>query len=60
MLNFLRWILRNCGAFFLRRSFDGDVLYWALFAEYVEVLIKDHLPVEFFIEGTHLTFIDGN
>jgi glycerol-3-phosphate O-acyltransferase len=46
-----RWIFKNCGAFFLRRTFDGDALYWAVFAEYVEQLVIEHDPVEFFIEG---------
>lgn len=47
----VRWIFKNCGAFFLRRSFDGDALYWTVFAEYVEQLVIEHDPVEFFIEG---------
>jgi glycerol-3-phosphate O-acyltransferase/nucleoside-diphosphate-sugar epimerase len=47
----VRWIFKNCGAFFLRRTFDGDALYWAVFAEYVEQLVIEHDPVEFFIEG---------
>lgn len=47
----VRWIFKNCGAFFLRRSFDGDALYWAVFSEYVEQLVIEHDPVEFFIEG---------
>eukprot|EP01133_Synstelium_polycarpum_P011532 gene11532-13458_t len=47
----VRWFLRNAGAFFLRRSFHGDALYWAIFSEYVQRLIIDNQPVEFFIEG---------
>eukprot|EP00026_Physarum_polycephalum_P000213 Phypoly_transcript_00213.p1 GENE.Phypoly_transcript_00213~~Phypoly_transcript_00213.p1 ORF type:complete len:1213 (+),score=186.63 Phypoly_transcript_00213:2250-5888(+) len=47
----VRWIFKNCGAFFLRRTFDGDALYWAVFAEYVEQLVIEHDPIEFFIEG---------
>jgi len=48
---FVNWVFRNCGAFFLRRSFKGDTLYVALFTEYVQRLIRDWSPVEFFIEG---------
>ncbi|EFA75040.1 hypothetical protein PPL_11725 [Heterostelium album PN500] len=47
----VRWFFRNAGAFFLRRSFHGDALYWAIFSEYVQRLIIDNQPVEFFIEG---------
>ncbi|KYQ91002.1 hypothetical protein DLAC_07895 [Tieghemostelium lacteum] len=47
----VRWFLRNAGAFFLRRSFHGDALYWAIFSEYVQRLVIDNQPVEFFIEG---------
>jgi glycerol-3-phosphate O-acyltransferase len=36
----------------MRRSFKGDPLYTALFAEYVQRLIVDWSPIEFFIEGT--------
>ncbi|MFQ5514121.1 MAG: 1-acyl-sn-glycerol-3-phosphate acyltransferase [Myxococcota bacterium] len=45
-------ILRRAGAFFLRRSFDGDRLYAAVFRSYVRMLIKDGATQEFFIEGT--------
>lgn len=44
-------IFRRAGAFFLRRSFDGDPLYTALFRRYVQQLIKDGVTQEFFIEG---------
>ncbi|EGG23421.1 hypothetical protein DFA_05553 [Cavenderia fasciculata] len=47
----VNWFLRNAGAFFLRRSFHGDPLYWAIFSEYVQRLVIDNQPVEFFIEG---------
>lgn len=52
----VRWIFKNCGAFFLRRTFDGDALYWSIFAEYVEQLVIEHDPIEFFIEGTPSSF----
>jgi glycerol-3-phosphate O-acyltransferase len=45
-------IFRRAGAFFLRRSFDGDPLYSAVFRSYVQHLIKDGVTQEFFIEGT--------
>eukprot|EP01116_Phalansterium_solitarium_P017321 TRINITY_DN4234_c0_g2_i1.p1 TRINITY_DN4234_c0_g2~~TRINITY_DN4234_c0_g2_i1.p1 ORF type:complete len:1163 (+),score=526.57 TRINITY_DN4234_c0_g2_i1:153-3641(+) len=48
---FVNWVFRNSGAFFLKRSFRGDPLYIALFTEYVQRLIVDWSPIEFFIEG---------
>ncbi|MFH4976912.1 hypothetical protein AB6A40_003621 [Gnathostoma spinigerum] len=45
--------LRRCGAFFIRRHFGADQLYWALFTEYVQSqLVSSDYPIEFFIEGT--------
>jgi glycerol-3-phosphate O-acyltransferase len=45
------YIFRKSGAFFLRRSFKGNDLYGEVFAKYVKVLLKEGLPLEFFIEG---------
>jgi glycerone phosphate O-acyltransferase len=46
-------LLRDCCAFFMRRSFGSDKLYWTVFSEYVQKLITDgEAPIEFFIEGT--------
>ncbi|XP_039603614.1 dihydroxyacetone phosphate acyltransferase isoform X1 [Polypterus senegalus] len=46
-------MLRMSGAFFIRRSFGGDKLYWALFSEYVKTMLrKGYAPIEFFLEGT--------
>ncbi|GLV33264.1 Glyceronephosphate O-acyltransferase [Carabus blaptoides fortunei] len=46
-------VLRNTGAFFMRRSFNDDRLYWATFRQYVHQLVtRGDLPIEFFIEGT--------
>ncbi|XP_066995939.2 dihydroxyacetone phosphate acyltransferase isoform X1 [Anabrus simplex] len=46
-------VLRNCCAFYMKRSFGSDKLYWAVFGEYVSMLITNNdAPVEFFIEGT--------
>jgi 1-acyl-sn-glycerol-3-phosphate acyltransferase len=46
-------VLRDCCAFFMRRSFGSDKLYWTVFSEYVQKLVTDgETAVEFFIEGT--------
>lgn len=46
-------MLRKTGAFFMRRSFSNDELYWDIFREYMYALISVyHIGVEFFIEGT--------
>ncbi|KAF8355591.1 acl-7 [Pristionchus pacificus] len=46
-------ILRQCGAFFIRRAVGDDILYWAIFTEYVQThIVEGDRPVEFFIEGT--------
>ena len=44
-------IFRKSGAFFMRRSFKGNIFYGEVFAKYVKVLLKERLPLEFFIEG---------
>ncbi|XP_070577208.1 dihydroxyacetone phosphate acyltransferase-like [Ptychodera flava] len=50
---FVGKLLRNSGAFYMRRSFGSDKLYWAVFTEYVQKLvINGDAPVEFFVEGT--------
>jgi len=51
-LAFVASILRQCGAFFIRRTFRGDILYTAIFTDYVQKLLTLGVPVEFFIEGT--------
>ena len=45
------YIFRKSGAFFLRRSFRGDKVYSEVFAKYLATLLKEGLPLEFFIEG---------
>ncbi|NWQ74329.1 GNPAT acyltransferase, partial [Columbina picui] len=46
-------LLRRSGAFFMRRSFGGNRLYWAVFAEYVKTMLRSgYAPIEFFLEGT--------
>jgi glycerol-3-phosphate O-acyltransferase len=44
-------IFRSGGAFFLRRSFKGAVLYSRIFAEYIHYLLAEGFNIEFFIEG---------
>jgi glycerol-3-phosphate O-acyltransferase len=43
--------LRMGGAFFLRRSFKGDALYPAVFAQYLGFMMARGHPLEYFIEG---------
>ncbi|KAG8516637.1 Dihydroxyacetone phosphate acyltransferase [Galemys pyrenaicus] len=46
-------MLRMSGAFFMRRTFGGNRLYWAVFSEYVKTMLRNgYAPVEFFLEGT--------
>jgi len=47
----LGYIFRKSGAFFLRRTFKGNVLYGEVFAKYLETMMQEGLPLEFFIEG---------
>ena len=44
-------IFRGCGAFFIRRTFRGAVLYSKIFSEYVVNMLKEGFNIEFFIEG---------
>jgi len=44
-------ILRNAGAFFIRRSFKGLSLYPHVFAAYLRVLVKEKININFYIEG---------
>jgi glycerol-3-phosphate O-acyltransferase len=44
-------ILRRGGAFFLRRTFAGNKLYSAVFSNYVDFLLTNGYPIEFFHEG---------
>lgn len=46
-------LLRMSGAFFMRRTFGGDRLYWTVFSAYVKTMLRNgYAPVEFFLEGT--------
>jgi len=44
-------LYRSGGAFFLRRSFGGAVLYSKVFAEYIYKLLQEGYNIEQFIEG---------
>jgi glycerol-3-phosphate O-acyltransferase len=46
------FFFRKAGAFFLRRSFQGEDLYPHVFREYIIYLMAHGFPIEFFIEGT--------
>jgi glycerol-3-phosphate O-acyltransferase len=45
------YIFRKSGAFFMRRTFKGNPLYAEIFSKYLKVLLREGLPLEFFIEG---------
>lgn len=61
-LSGLGWLLRATGAFFIRRrvqpSDEGgkDALYRAVLHSYIEQLLKNKMPIEFFLEGTRSRF----
>jgi glycerol-3-phosphate O-acyltransferase len=44
-------IFRAGGAFFLRRTFRGSILYSKVFAEYIYKLLEEGFNLELFIEG---------
>jgi len=44
-------LFRSGGAFFIRRTFKGAVLYSKVFAEYIHNLLAEGFNIEFFIEG---------
>jgi glycerol-3-phosphate O-acyltransferase len=44
-------IFRKCGAFFIRRTFKGEKLYYEVFKRYIKSLLEEGHPIEFFIEG---------
>lgn len=48
----VRWLFRNSGAFFIRRSFADDNLYSAIFSEFIGEVLDHGESIEFFIEGT--------
>jgi glycerol-3-phosphate O-acyltransferase len=44
-------LFRGAGAYFIRRSFDDNELYKAVFRSYLAFLIREGYTQEFFIEG---------
>lgn len=44
-------LLRRAGAFYMRRSFQGDTLYKEVFDEYLHQMFTKGYSVEYFIEG---------
>lgn len=44
-------LFRGSGAFFIKRSFKDDPIFPTVFERYVRLLIREEIPVEFFIEG---------
>lgn len=44
-------IMRGVGAYFIRRSFNGNALYTAVFKEYIYSMLRRNTPMEYFIEG---------
>jgi len=44
-------VLRRSGAFFMRRSFNNNRLYAAVFNEYLHHMLKNGFALEYFIEG---------
>ena len=44
-------LLRNSGAFFMRRSFAGNQLYSTVFREYMKNIQQQDTATEYFIEG---------
>lgn len=46
-------MLQNAGAFYIRRSFGNDLLYWSAVSEYMRHhVLNFQAPIEFFLEGT--------
>lgn len=44
-------IFRGGGAFFLRRTFRGNLIYSKIFGAYISKLLEEGFNIEFFIEG---------
>lgn len=44
-------IMRGAGAYFIRRTFNGNELYTSIFKEYLHSLLSRNTPLEYFIEG---------
>jgi|GEM_PF-1118632 len=46
------WLLRHCGAFYIRRNFMGETLYREVFEAYVRYLLAKNYTITLYIEGT--------
>lgn len=46
------WILRHCGAFYIRRTFAGETLYKEVFKAYVRYLLIGNYVSVLYVEGT--------
>jgi len=44
-------IFRKAGAFFIRRTFGGNVVYRNVMETYIRIMLREGHPIEFFIEG---------
>ena len=44
-------IFRKAGAFFIRRTFGGNVVYRQVMEAYIRTMLREGYPIEFFIEG---------
>lgn len=49
---FVGGVLRRGGAFFIRRGFQGNALYTAVFRSYFRTILARGFPVKYFLEGT--------
>jgi glycerol-3-phosphate O-acyltransferase len=47
----LGYFFRGSGAFFIKRSFNKERIFPVVFARYVRLLIREEIPLEFFLEG---------
>ncbi|MEA2102232.1 MAG: 1-acyl-sn-glycerol-3-phosphate acyltransferase [Thermodesulfobacteriota bacterium] len=45
------WVLRRGGAFFMKRTFKNNPVYYQSFAAYVRTLLSERVTMGFFIEG---------
>lgn len=51
MMPIVGTLLRRSGAFFIKRKFDDDKIYRAVFDEYIRAILSKGYNLEFFLEG---------
>lgn len=56
-MKFVGEMLRMSGAFFIRRSFGGDKLYWAVFSEYVKTMLRVSDAIEIFDSASAISLV---